>query len=530
MENLLYFDSFVQVGKFGYKHREHKWSTEHILEEMDRCGIAGALITHGLAKTHSPQYGNRLLDDELAKSPRLFGCWTILPDHMNDFPPPEEWIEIMREKDIRAVKIFPESHYFTPDARTMDHVFSSLASASIPLLVNAAEVTLPMLEGILQRHSDLTVLLQGQSWSMERKLFPLMDECTNLCIEFSNLQSNRIVEMAYERFGADRLLFGSGMPMKSPGAARAFIDYARIPDDAKRKIAGGNLIRLLGGVLPPPAPMPDQDEVTRRASRGLPITIPVLDSHTHLIEEGGGTGSGFPMLYGGIEDMVDLYRSIGIQKMCIAPWVGINGGDSETANAISEKTIRQYPDMVEAFALIDPNYTENVEKEARIWHQEKKFKGIKPYYYLSRTRYTDPVYAPWWRIGNELRLFSLVDPGLINDSDYVEQIDELATTYPEVNFFMDHAGRTFEVAELYAQVAKKHNNVTLQLTYTSVTLGVIEYLVREAGADKILFGTDSPMRDPRPQVGWLAYANLSLENKKKIFGGNYQHILNRCLI
>lgn len=63
-----------------------------------------------------------------------------------------------------------------------------------------------------------------------------------------------------------------------------------------------------------------------------------------------------------------------------------------------------------------------------------------------------------------------------------------------------------------------------------MTWGVIEYFVKEIGAEKILFGTDSPMRDPRPQVGWLAYADISFEDKKLIFGGNMKRILDRCLI
>src|SRR5690606_15245628 len=106
--------------------------------------------------------------------------------------------------------------------------------------------------------------------------------------------------------------------------------------EAKRLIAGGNLARLLG-VEPPLASTPDQDEVTVQASQGVPIEIPVLDSHTHLIEEGGETGSGFPMIQGDIDSMIALYRSIGIRKMSIAPWVGINGGDSEAGNLVAEK-------------------------------------------------------------------------------------------------------------------------------------------------------------------------------------------------
>jgi predicted TIM-barrel fold metal-dependent hydrolase len=45
---------------------------------------------------------------------------------------------------------------------------------------------------------------------------------------------------------------------------------------------------------------------------------------------------------------------------------------------------------------------------------------------------------------------------------------------------------------------------------------------------KVLYGTDAPMRDPRPQLGWVAYADISIEDKKKILGENMQRIMDRC--
>lgn len=528
MEQLQYFDSHVVVGKMGYRHPLHIWRTEDVVAEMERAGIAGALVYHGMAKSHSPMYGNRELMGELAKSSRLFGCWVALPDHLGDFMSPDPFIQELKAHAIRAVKMFPESHRFTPDQRTLRSLLTTLEQERIPLLVEAQEISLGQVADMLHHHPELVVLLQGLSWSTERRLFPIMDQYEGLCVELSTLQANAFIEVAYERYGAERLLFGSGMPFKSPGAARSFIDYARIPVEAKRLIAGGNLARLLG-VEPPLASTPDQDEVTVQASQGVPIEIPVLDSHTHLIEEGGETGSGFPMIQGDIDSMIALYRSIGIRKMSIAPWVGINGGDSEAGNLVAEKAIAKYPEEVEAYVLIDPNYVDDVEREARIWHVDKGFKGMKPYYYLSRIPYTDPVYAPWWKIGNELSLYALIDPALQSDGEYMRQIAELAERYPNVSIFMDHAARSFDIAVAYAKVAKKYENVFLQLTYTTVTLGAIEYLVQEIGADKILFGTDSPMRDPRPQVGWLAYANITLDEKRAIFGGNMQRIWDRCI-
>lgn len=527
MDSLLFFDCNAFVGKRGYKHPRQIWRTEHILAEMERSGIAGALVYHGMARAHSPEYGNGQLAGELARNPRLFGCWTALPDHAGDFPAPDRLIPALRAQAIRAVTLFPKTHQFETDARTTGKLLAALERARMPLLLQADEVPLPQLGELLQRHPQLSVLLLGCYWGQERRLFPLLEEYPNVGIDLSNLQSNRIIETVCARFGAERMYFGSGMPLKSPGAARALVDYADVPHEAKRLIAGGNLCRLLG-VEPPPDAAFRPDAIALQASRGRPIHAAlVLDSHTHLIEDGGRTGSGMPMIGGDIEAMIGAYRKLGIRRMSIAPWVGINGGDAQTGNAVAEEARRRYPDEVGCYAVIDPNYTPDVAAEADLWHRVRRFQGMKPYYYLSRIPYTDPVYAPWWKLANELRLYALVDPGLIGDREYVDWIDELAVRYPQVNLFMDHAGRSFEIAELYAPMARKHANVTLQLTYTSVPLGVIEYLVELVGPGNILFGTDSPMRDPRPQLGWLAHANISPEAKAAILGGNFRSIMQQ---
>ena len=35
------------------------------------------------------------------------------------------------------------------------------------------------------------------------------------------------------------------------------------------------------------------------------------------------------------------------------------------------------------------------------------------------------------------------------------------------------------------------------------------------------------MRDPAPQLAWIAYADISIEDKKKIMGGNMMKLLER---
>ena len=151
---------------------------------------------------------------------------------------------------------------------------------------------------------------------------------------------------------------------------------------------------------------------------------------------------------------------------------------------------------------------------------------MKMFYARTRVRYNDPVFDPWWKIADENGLFGLMDSG--DYPLYLKDMEDLAQRYPHVSLFLDHAGRNFATAEEYAQLAKQYENVYLQLTYTSVPEGVIEYLYQEGLAHKTLYGTDAPMRDPRPQLGWVAFADIPMAEKRLILGGNMQRILKRC--
>ena len=74
---------------------------------------------------------------------------------------------------------------------------------------------------------------------------------------------------------------------------------------------------------------------------------------------------------------------------------------------------------------------------------------------------------------------------------------------------------------------RRFPNVALEITLTAATYRVIEFMVEHAGADRVLFGTDQPMRDPIPQFGWMAYTHCTPEEKRKMFGLNMQKIVRR---
>jgi predicted TIM-barrel fold metal-dependent hydrolase len=522
--DIICFDSNVGIGKQGLKNPKEIWKTEDILSVMEQCGVSASLVYSRYSKDYAPKYGNEDLAKELEKSGRLFGCYTILPSLCGDFLNPEETMQDIKEKKMVAAKIFPRSHRYFPDERTMGEYYRALAQENIPLLADCSELNISQLECVLENHPDLNIVYQGVRWDEERMIFPLMREFKNLYLDFSVLQSNYVVERMVESFGADRFVFGSGMPAMSLGAARALIDYANISDSDKQKIFGGNLARLCHVPLPGPQTLKN-DSIAKEALEGKPISVFLFDSHTHVLEDGGHCGGGLPMMKGDLEHMDALYKRIGVDKYCVAPWLAI-WTDSEAGNKVMLDMVQRKPERVYGYVLIDPNYVQDIEGEAKKYHLDYKIPGLKMFYARTRVRYNDPVYDPWWKIANENSLFALTDNG--SYPSFLNDVEELAIRYPNVTFFLDHAGQSFDVAINYAQYAKKYPNVYLQITYTSVTQGVIEYFVQEGLAGKVLYGTDSPMRDPRPQLGWVAYANISYEDKKKILGENMEGILKRC--
>ena len=83
---MLYFDAHAKIGQRPLKHKRTRWSTEHLLEDMDLGEISGALVSHSVAHANDPLYGNKRLAIESAKAPgRLFGLWCLLPVGSPDF-------------------------------------------------------------------------------------------------------------------------------------------------------------------------------------------------------------------------------------------------------------------------------------------------------------------------------------------------------------------------------------------------------------------------------------------------------------
>jgi predicted TIM-barrel fold metal-dependent hydrolase len=311
----------------------------------------------------------------------------------------------------------------------------------------------------------------------------------------------------------------------SPGAAKAMVMYSEISDEEKALIAGGNLLRLIGEEMPLPCKAVERDEILLRVDSGRPLDIEVLDAHAHIGHEGCMGIERASLHDQGAAAMVRTMDRAGIDLAFISSWAGITS-DEKAGNALIADALKRHPGRFLGYASFNPSYSEEIEAELARCFTEYGMTGIKPYPPRHKYPLDGENNRTVLRFANEHHLPILCHYGTSAQTSVTpDQVDKLGSEYPNAKFMFAHVGSSWGAAKACAAVAKKHENVFLEITYTNVTLGSIEYMVREAGVGKVLYGSDFPMRDPCPQIAWVAYARLSVNEKKQIFAGNLRRIV-----
>jgi predicted TIM-barrel fold metal-dependent hydrolase len=535
MKDVIYIDSNVMVGRRGPKDKLSPWQTETYLEEMEYCGIDAALVLHSFSREYDPLYGNKKILEEVKKSDRLIPIWSALPHHCEEFPHPKEFVKMMKDNNVRCAALFPKSHQYSLSKLVCGEIYSAFSDNEFPIFLTSAksstgfqQTTLEEVDRICEDFPDLKVVLICLKFDSARDIVAMMKRHKNLYLEFSTFQANMVFEYFISILGPDRLLFGTDFPEKSIGAAKAFVDYSDISMENRKKIAGGNLAKLLKlEKMPAPRPENKNDEpILKLVKEGKPLNdILIIDAHSHMAHNEAQSVGNLWQRNSSISGMVERNKRIGVDKLLISSWLAIYA-DYVEGNAITLDAMKQFPEVVVGLAGFDPNYDVNWDTELEEAYIKQGFRGMKPYQPRNGLPYNSPVYDKWYEFANKHHLFALMH---MSPNFKAEMLD-IAGRYQNITFILAHSGMSFAVAREHIEIAKKRSNCVLEITLTAVTFGVIEYLVKEVGADRVVYGTDQPMRDPIPQFGWVVYSHLTDEERKKILGTNMQKVLDKCKI
>ncbi len=221
------------------------------------------------------------------------------------------------------------------------------------------------------------------------------------------------------------------------------------------------------------------------------------------------------------DDPAAFLHAMGIDKSCL---FNIFHPDGTTGNDETADFVAKNPDRFIGFAYVSPLMPERMVPELERAIDELGFPAIKIYPPYSRWLLTESVWDPIYAFANERGLALITHTGQEATCQPV-QVGEIAPRFPNVQFVIGHSGNSEPYRTQSIEAAQANPNVYLETCSTFREPGVIERLVNEAGADRVLFGSDIPLMDPRSQLGKIITADISDDEKRLVLGENAKRIL-----
>ena len=244
----------------------------------------------------------------------------------------------------------------------------------------------------------------------------------------------------------------------------------------------------------------------------------IIDVHLHL-----GPYFNFHIAHNDADGIVAEMDRLGIRQGWVAAHAAIEG-DAQLGNDDVAEAVRRYPGRFVGYVTVDPNYSEDVGPELERCMAQPEFKLIKLHPSLATYPIDGPAYEPVWDMARA-RNCSVLTHAWAGDTYCGEgPVRRVMEKHPDVHLIFGHAlfHPTFEKA---AEVARDFENLLLDVTTSNHCYGMIEHAVSTVGADRILFGSDTPFIAAAGAVGKVLYAQISDEDKAKILGGNAKRLL-----
>jgi hypothetical protein len=144
----------------------------------------------------------------------------------------------------KLVRLCPAEHRFMPAGPHGIAAARKLAERGITVLLaleNPGEI-----HRLATEVPALRIVLINTGYRSLRELADLMDVHPGISVDTATLCGHLQVEWVVRRYGAHRVLFGTGAPLTDDAGPRFQLDHLELPAADVELIASGNVMELLG--------------------------------------------------------------------------------------------------------------------------------------------------------------------------------------------------------------------------------------------------------------------------------------------
>jgi hypothetical protein len=224
------------------------WGLDALLGYMDRYAIEEGIVAHNAAVKEDTYKANAELLSQIEGSKRLWGGLVLNTELPRGYSNWGDYLDWALSKKTRLVRIFPKSHKFSLERWCSGAMLDAVSERRIPLVIWHVETAWEHVHKLCETYPEMPIIIEG--WPEKllyhlRYFYPLMEQCKNFYIGTHNVTMYLGIEDMVARFGAQQLIFGSCMPFVDPNNSQMMVTHARIDENAKQRIAHGNLKDLL---------------------------------------------------------------------------------------------------------------------------------------------------------------------------------------------------------------------------------------------------------------------------------------------
>ena len=245
----------------------------------------------------------------------------------------------------------------------------------------------------------------------------------------------------------------------------------------------------------------------------------VIDGHTHF----AGPGKGFPP--NTIEEFTQIMDRNGIDAVVTcAPSSSIGKRrDYDDVNKFLASSAEEAGGRIIPFMRVNPHLQDNalssIEKGAK-----QGFRGIK--FHPRNEAFpvnSEELVFPIAELAVKLGMPILIHTGEPDTYGYAQPtlVGDLADSFPDLTLVVGHMGkRLYEDAIC---VARWFDNIILETSFRSHR--DIARAVKRVGADRVVYGSDTPFGIPEVEMLKVRVADISAEEKRMVLGDNMARIL-----
>lgn len=223
-----------------------KNTPEMLVEKMNKYHIDNAVIYDKWAINNHGEGNQNVYKLSEKHNDRFSSCYVLSPNlASNEMPSQSDLYDILKNDKPAAIRLFPQSNGFIVDSFYAGELLDIINTLKIPLILEASEgIDFKAMPTLSKDFPDIPFVLIGIGLRCADYIIPLMTKRNNIYFDTSYTVDAGFIDETVNKFGSEKFLFGSNMPLMEPSGLLSMIIYGDFANEHKENIFFKNWGRL----------------------------------------------------------------------------------------------------------------------------------------------------------------------------------------------------------------------------------------------------------------------------------------------